>query len=144
MQALLASVQQPDFGSCLATCAPDSCCLAQYNNASRVCKTATLAPAQTDAVVYGHLLLYKLPPGTLGSASSIGQGAAQQQQQQAPVVSGKMMSSGYYAVCSIPAGSSATWVAGAGSKLGPDARTFSAAGGAVWDNGTTLTGCQAR
>ena len=59
------------------------------------------------------------------------------------MVSSKTIASGYYATCSIPAGSVATWVAGAGTNLGPDARTFSA-GTAVWDAGTTVGACQAR
>lgn len=125
----------------MASCAADSCCLAQYSTASGVCKSVTLAPASlASGAASGHLLLYKLPPSGLGSASSINQ---DQQEQQAQTVSGKMMASGYYAACNIPAGSTTTWVAGAGSNLGTDARTFSA-GGAVWDAGTTVAQCKSR
>lgn len=141
LQAMLTSEPQPDLGACLALCAADSCCLAQYSTASGVCKSVTLVPASlANGAASGHLLLYKLPPNTLGSASSIDQ---EQKEQQVETVSGKMIASGYYAACSIPAGSTTTWVAGAGSNLGPDARTFSA-GGAVWDAGTTVAHCKSR
>lgn len=142
LQFLLTASPQPDLGACLGSCAADSCCLAQYNTARGVCKTATLAPTSlASAVVSGHLLLYKLPPSTLGSASSIN--SKQKEQHEVEMVSSKTIASGYYATCSIPAGSVATWVAGAGTNLGPDARTFSA-GTAVWDAGTTVGACQAR
>lgn len=106
--SLLSTASQPSLDACLSSCPANSCCMAQYDAAGEACGTVTLTPAASDANS-GMQLVYKLPPSTLGSASS--------------VTKAKMMSSGYYAHCTIPATDSATWQ-DAGSALSSDARTF--------------------
>jgi hypothetical protein len=115
-----------NIGACFSACPADRCCLMQYSVANRTCRIGALLPVAFDAnVTTGMQLLYKLPPSTMGSASSVAELPAD------PSVSAKTIASGYYATCSIPAATAAIWQT-AGTNLGPDARTF-AAGAAVWD-----------
>jgi len=97
MQSLMVSSTQQDLAACVAACAPDSCCMAQYDTSSKACKTVTLPPAASDASA-GMQVVYKLPPSTLGSASSIDSS-----------IKAKMITNGYYAHCSIQAGNEAAW-----------------------------------
>jgi hypothetical protein len=120
-----ASVSANDLTGCVETCPADKCCLAQYDVTGQACYKVVLEPVASDASS-GSQLLYKLPPSTLGSASSLD-------------VSGKMMSSGYYAHCGIATGDATKWVA-AGSNLGADARTFVKA--AAWADNQTKDDCK--
>ena len=110
--SLLSSAPAPTLKACLDSCPAGQCCLAQYDVTGKLCYSVALAPVAASAA--GQSLVYKLPPSTLGSASSLEEPAA---------VKGKTMSSGYYAHCAIPTASAAAW-AGAGTGLGADARTF--------------------
>jgi hypothetical protein len=100
------SLASATFDACVTSCPVDKFCLAQYDSKASKCARAELAPAVSAAA--GPQLVYKLPPSTLGSASS---------------VAGKMMASGYYAHAVIPSTLLTNWEA-AGSNLGADARTF--------------------
>lgn len=126
MQALLISSSAASLDGCLAQCDPGYLCLAQWDATTQSCKTVSLAPAAADATS-GMQLVYKLPPSTLGSASSI------QRTKQQKRVSAKTMSSGYYAFGSIPDSDTAAWQT-AGFNLGADARTFAAGATAAWDS----------
>lgn len=55
--------------ACLDLCAPDSCCLAQYNVKARTCLLVTLAPAGPTDV--GPQIFYKLPSSEMSAASSV-------------------------------------------------------------------------
>jgi hypothetical protein len=99
--------------ACIQTCDANKCCMAQYDVTGKKCYKMELVPS-ASTVTTGKQLLYKLPPSTLGSASSV------QDSSPAPTVGAKMMSSGYYAHCTVD---TAAWEA-AGSNLGSDARTF--------------------
>jgi len=124
VQTLLTSSSRATLALCLASCPSDACCIAQYDAASKVCKTATLAPVGADSP--GYKLMYKLPPSTIGSASSL----------KPAEVKAKMMSSGIYARAAIPDNLRATWLL-VGTNLGRDARTFSSAQQAtLWQAGT--------
>lgn len=134
VNTLLVNSTAADLGACLAACPANSCCLAQYDVTGQVCKVGALEPAAGNAA--GLRLQYKLPPSTLGSASSITQAGAQQQQQElsgAGAVRAKTMASGIYAHCSVPAAAADAWKS-AGTNLGVDARTFSSAPAVqTWD-----------
>ena len=114
-----------DLATCLSSCPADQCCLTQYDVAGKKCYQVLLEAA-SSTTTSGQQLVYKLPPSTLGSASSL-------------KVEGKMMSSGYYAHCTIPTATAASWAA-AGSDLGADARTF--VKGAAKKSGTTRAECK--
>ena len=116
----LTNATAANLAACLASCPANKCCLAQFDGSN--CQSATLAPAAATAT--GPQLAYKLPPSTLGSASSVHHKAK-----------GKMISSGYYAHCDIASADLDSWFT-VGSNLTADARTF-ATGAAVWD--TTVT-----
>jgi len=138
LQLLLATTPQQSLAACMALCPSSSCCLAQYDFSAHTCKVATLEPVSADAAS-GLQLLYKLPPSTMGAASSIrrleaGDGSKQD-------VKGKMIASGYYSTCSVPAANANAWLSGAGTNLGPDARTF-ASGTPVWHAPATRAACQ--
>lgn len=109
------------LAACIESCPADQCCLAQYDVTGKKCYKMLLDPSSSE-VTTGQQLLYKLPPSTIGSASSVD-------------IAAKTMSSGYYAHCTIPAASAAAWQA-AGTDLGSDARTF-VKGGAKWTTGAT-------
>jgi len=130
MQSLVSNSTAQDLAGCVAACPANSCCMAQYDTGSKACKTISLAPAASDAVG-AKQVVYKLPPSTLGSASSV---------KPADDTKAKMMSSGYYAHCSIATASEAVWEA-AGSNLGNDARTF-VQGGPVWLTNTNRAACK--
>lgn len=128
LQSLLTSSTQNSLGDCVATCPAGSCCMAQYDVTGKTCKTISLDPQASDAST-NMQVVYKLPPSTLGSASSV-----------KPTTRAKMISSGYYAHCSIPSSDVAKWQT-AGSDLGADARTF-VQGGAVWQTNTDRAACK--
>jgi len=104
LQSLLTSSTQNSLGDCVATCPAGSCCMAQYDVTGKTCKTISLDPQASDAST-NMQVVYKLPPSTLGSASSVKQATR-----------AKMISSGYYAHCSIPSSDVAKWQT-AGSDL---------------------------
>jgi hypothetical protein len=79
-----------------------------------------LTPVAADAA--GLKLLYKLPPSTLGSASSLKRNVTGAN----AVVRVKMMSSGIYARAAIADDKRANWLS-VGTNLDPTARTFSSA-----------------
>lgn len=124
IQALLTATPNTNLDTCMATCAANSCCMTQFDGTTSTCKTVTLTPAAADATS-GWQLVYKLPPSTMGSASSI---------------KAKMISSGYYAHCGVTDVNRDAWKT-AGSNLGVDARTF-VTGGAVWSSNTDLATCK--
>lgn len=107
------------LADCVAQCGDNQCCMAQWDAAANNCRTAKLNAASSEATT-GRQIVYKLPPSTLGSASSVGEAAAD--------VKGKMMSSGYYAHCTVPDNTAvaAKWAV-AGSNLDATARTFATA-----------------
>ena len=110
-----ASTNAADLATCVESCPADKCCMAQYDVAGKACFKVLLDPVASDATD-AKQLLYKLPPSTIGSASS---------------VDAKTMSSGYYAHCAIPTADATKWEA-AGSNLGGDARTFVTGSAAAW------------
>jgi hypothetical protein len=121
--------------ACIESCPTDQCCLAQYDVTAQKCNKMVLAPSASD-VATGKQLLYKLPPSTLGSASSVPVVAGQEPAATpSATVTGKMMASGYYAHCTVPNADAPAWEA-AGSNLGSDARTF-AKNGAQWTAANT-------
>ena len=127
MLNLLTSSTQTSLADCMAQCsAADACCMSQFDATAGTCKTINLSPSASDATS-GWQVVYKLPPSTLGSASSYKMKA-------------KMMSSGYYAHCSIPTVQQTTWTT-AGSNLGADARTF-VQGGPAWQSNTDRASCK--
>lgn len=139
LRSLLTVTQQQTLTTCLSSCPAGGCCLAQFEGSSGTCRKAVLTPAAASATS-GKQLMYKLPPSTLTAASSV-DAAQKQQKKKSQVVSAKMMSSGFYAICDIPAAAAATWQVGAGFNLGPDARTF--AKSAAWDTtSTSRAACQ--
>lgn len=105
------------LAACVSLCGDNQCCMAQWDAEAGKCRTAKLDAASSEAAT-GKQIVYKLPPSSLGSASSMGEGDA--------AVKGKMMSSGYYAHCTVPAADAAKWAA-AGSDLDATARTFATA-----------------
>jgi len=113
---------------CVESCPADKCCMAQYDVTGKACYKVLLEPVSSEASS-GRQLLYKLPPSTLGSASSV----------EEPKAGAKMMSSGYYAHCTIPANTATTWEA-AGSDLGNNARTFVKA--AAWTGVQSKDDCK--
>lgn len=141
MLSLLTNSTANSLGACFWTCPNNTCCFAQYDVTSRICRIATLAPAAFEAnVTTGLQLLYKLPPSALGSASSV---TRDPNSPEAPTVSAKTIASGYYATCTVPATTAATWQT-AGSNLGADARTFATVA-ALWDTTSgSKTECQRR
>lgn len=146
MQSLLQAAPQASLEACLASCATDRCCFAQFAVSSGTCQTIALAPAFPASVGSsgsGLQLMYKLPANSLGAASSL-KGGASSSQGAKKTVKAKMLQSGYYATCGVPASNASVWQAGAGSSLGPDARTFSASPVPVWDANTTPKACKAR
>lgn len=150
LQPLLQAGPQVTLEACLSTCAADRCCLAQYVVNSSSCQTITLAPASPASTTTSSSsiqLMYKLPANSLAAASSVkgpssSQGAAGAEG--AEGVAAKTLQSGYYATCSVPAADLSAWLTGAGSRLGPDARTFSASITPVWDTNKTLQACKAQ
>jgi hypothetical protein len=130
VQDLLTEKTANTLSDCIGTCEATACCLAQYNTVTKKCKRATLTPVAADAA--GWKLLYKLPPSTLGSASSVKQNVTSV----SAVVRVKMMSSGIYARAAIPGEKQSNWLA-VGTNLDPTARTFStAAQGSLWRSGS--------
>lgn len=130
VQNLLTKSTRQTMGECLSSCPANSCCMAQYEVATKACKTATLAPVAADAAGY-YKLFYKLPPSTMGSASSLKAPDATSEQlvnavgtTNAEVVKGKMISSGIYARCVVPDALVDNWMK-VGTILTSDARTFS-------------------
>jgi hypothetical protein len=115
VNTLLSSAPAADLTTCITSCTATKLCLAQYDVATSTCWKTALSPVASDAA--GIQLVYKLPPSTLGSASSVTEEAGK--------VAGKMMSSGYYAHGDISA-AAAAWSA-AGSHLDATARAFSTA-----------------
>jgi hypothetical protein len=113
VSSLLTSTSATDLTTCIASCTATKLCLAQYDVATTTCSKTALTPVASDAA--GTHLVYKLPPSTLGSASSV-------TEPEAGKVAGKMMSSGYYAHGDIAG--VAAWNT-AGSHLDATARTFS-------------------
>lgn len=109
--------------TCVESCAPGKCCLAQFDTENNKCRKALLEPATSDAP--GKQVVYKLPPSSLTAASSL---------------ASKMLSSGYYAHCAIPTADAAKWAA-AGSNLGADARTF-VSGSTTKDNVDNRADCK--
>jgi hypothetical protein len=126
---LLTNSSAADLAACIASCDATKLCLAQYDVAKGQCWKVALPPAASDAASGTHLV-YKLPPSTLGSASSVTPEEGQ--------VGAKMMSSGYYAHGDISA-AAAAW-GDAGSHLDATARTFST--GKAPTTGTTLKDCK--
>lgn len=108
-QQMLTNSSRASLGACMASCPADSCCLAEYNTASKVCLTAAFAPVGTGS---GDIqkLYYKLAPSAMGSASSV----------EGEEAKAKMISSGMYARCSA---TSELWMT-LGTPLTVDARTF--------------------
>jgi hypothetical protein len=106
-----------NLNACVNLCGTNQCCMAQWDAEAGKCRTVKLDAASSEAAT-GKQIVYKLPPSTLGSASSVGNADA--------LVKGKMMSSGYYAHCTVPAADAAKWAA-AGSNLDGTARTFATA-----------------
>jgi hypothetical protein len=105
--ALYTPAPAASLAACIASCPANKCCMAQYDVNSTTCYTVQLDAVSSEATT-GQQLVYKLPPSTLGSASS---------------VKTKMMSSGFYAHCAIPAAQQANWLA-AGSNLDDSGRVF--------------------
>jgi hypothetical protein len=143
--ALLNNTRQTTMAACFAACPADSCCMMQYDVTNKTCRIGSLPPVAFNASVSaGMQLLYKLPPSTMGSASSVELAPPTDVTQPTVItvgedgtgtVAAKTIASGYYATCSIPAASAAVWQT-AGTNLGPDARTF-AGGPAAWDTSST-------
>jgi hypothetical protein len=132
LDAAASSASTSSLDTCMASCAAATCCLSQFdasNPSSFTCKTITLTPGASSSGSSSQLV-YKLPPATLTSASSVKCPRDKPNCKAAGSVKANMMSSGYYAHCDIAAGSTTAWQ-GLGTPLGADARTFAAA--PVWD-----------
>lgn len=104
--------------------------MAQFEGLTSTCKKAILMPTGADAA--GYKLLYKLPPSTMGSASSVEQDPVQDTAQ----VHAKTMPSGIYARMVIPDDRLSNWLL-VGTDLDTEARTFSSAPQAsLWRTGS--------
>lgn len=130
VSSLLTSGPAADLTACIASCTATKLCLAQFDVAASTCSKTDLTPVASDAAS-GTQLVYKLPPSTLGSASSV-------TEPEAGKVAGKMMSSGYYAHGALIA-NLAAWNA-AGSHLDATARTFATAQATA--TSTTVKDCK--
>lgn len=122
VQALLTTTNATSLATCLASCEPTACCMVQWHADTSKCKRASLPPVGADAL--GFKLLYKLPPSTMGSASSIK--AATAAAPEAGGVTAKTISSGIYARAAIPDATKASWLL-VGTNLDQMGRTFSKA-----------------
>jgi hypothetical protein len=130
IQGVVANATMANLTACMATCPAGTFCMTQFDSTTSSCKTANLSLANsTDAT---DQLVYKLPPATLSSASSVKDSA----------VKAKMISSGYYAHGTLPANGTAARTAwnSVGSALGADARTFVTS--AAWDLGSSKADCK--
>jgi hypothetical protein len=100
--------------------------MAQFEGLTSTCKKAILAPVGADTA--GYKLLYKLPPSTMGSASSVHEDPAP--------VRAKTIASGIYARMVIPDNRLSSWLL-VGTNLDTEARTFSSAPqSSLWRTGT--------
>lgn len=122
-EEMLTNTSRASLGACMASCPAGSCCLAEYNTASKVCLTASFTPIGTDSAD-AQKLYYKLASSAMGSASSVTDGP-----EGSEVAKAKMMSSGMYARCSATA---ELWMM-VGTPLTADARTF-VSPDKIWDN----------
>lgn len=114
------------ISTCLAACPASTCCLAQLDTTG--CKLATLTPGASSAG--GSQFVYKLPPSSLGSAAS---------------VRGKMLSSGFYAHCTLTTTNDVDAWFTVGSNLTADARTFnSRSTAAAWHTAASKAECKKR
>jgi hypothetical protein len=114
-----------NLANCIANCNPPDTmlCLAQWNTTAGTCATATLQPIASNNTASAQLV-YKLPPSTIGSASSVSNKTADAPADGSDPVMAKTMPSGYYAHGQIQAGALSQWSV-VGSNLTSDARTFS-------------------
>jgi hypothetical protein len=123
--SIFTNTSAANISACIATCDATQLCFVQYDVDAQQCWQGALAPAASDGQT--NQLVYKLPPATLGSASSV---------QQTPQVAAKMMASGYYAHGVI----TDAWMT-AGSNIDNTARSF--VRDPVWTaDGTTLAACK--
>lgn len=130
MLNMLNVTTRPNIGQCFGSCPSNRCCLMQYDVANKTCRVGTLMPVAFNTnITAGMQLLYKLPPSALSSASSVSNALAVPAE---GALTAKTIASGYYATCTIPTATAATWQT-IGTNLGPDARTF-ALGTPAWDN----------
>jgi hypothetical protein len=59
-----------DFATCIESCSPSSCCIAQWEVENNTCRKAQLAPVGPLYATSGASLYYKLPPSQLIAAAS--------------------------------------------------------------------------
>jgi hypothetical protein len=132
LEGLFTNTSAASLADCINSCDATQLCWVQYDAEAKQCWKGSLAPVASDA--NDIQVVYKLPPSTLGSASSL-KNATQDAK-----VGAKMMSSGYYAHGgSIPDPMVNGWM-DAGSHLSADARTFTTE--QAWSAGTSINDCK--